>query len=288
KWHSDENLLKEDVSTIPVWVKLYGVLVTAFSEDGLSAIATKLGTPLMIDSYTTDMCMQSWGRSSYARAMIEFRADVELKDNIVAVFGHVLDECPNSIGVGATKNLKMTSQTPKGIPVGQKIAFKPKQVSKSNPFEVLTSIDNDVNLGTNGGISNSTNKRTLNVSSSNTPIGEKIDKIEQQICEGKLRFVDDDKNPLVPTSIGDSDGEVEVVFDETANLRISTSGKEGSDKGYETNGLLEQWRDSYPDNDDYDPHDDDVYENHDMSEHLQSIRDEFDITNRDRKKKYIF
>ncbi|GKD48668.1 glucomannan 4-beta-mannosyltransferase 9-like protein, partial [Tanacetum coccineum] len=61
KWHLDENLLKEDVSTVLVWVKLYGVSVTAFSEDGLSAIATKLGTPLMLDSYTFDMCMQSWG-----------------------------------------------------------------------------------------------------------------------------------------------------------------------------------------------------------------------------------
>ncbi|GJX85676.1 nucleotide-diphospho-sugar transferase [Tanacetum coccineum] len=73
----------EDVYTIPVWVKIHGVPVTAFSEDGLSVIATKLGTPLMLDSYTSDMCMESWGRSSYARVMIELRADVELKDNIV-------------------------------------------------------------------------------------------------------------------------------------------------------------------------------------------------------------
>ncbi|GKC40417.1 putative reverse transcriptase domain-containing protein [Tanacetum coccineum] len=34
KWHPDENLLKEDVSTVPVWVKLHGVPVIAFSEDG--------------------------------------------------------------------------------------------------------------------------------------------------------------------------------------------------------------------------------------------------------------
>ncbi|GKG02708.1 copia protein, partial [Tanacetum coccineum] len=59
KWNPDENLLKEDVSIVPVWVKLNSVPVTAFSDDGLSAIATKLGTPLMLDSYTFDMCMQS-------------------------------------------------------------------------------------------------------------------------------------------------------------------------------------------------------------------------------------
>ncbi|GKB38356.1 hypothetical protein Tco_0883298 [Tanacetum coccineum] len=100
-----------------------------------------------------------------------------------------------------------------------------------------------------------------------------------------IRFVDDDENPLVPTSIVDSDSEVEVIFDETANLSISTIGKEGSDKGYGTNSLLEQWRDSYPDNDDYDPYDDDMYENHDMSEHLQSICDDIDIMVLGRKKK---
>ncbi|GJT88268.1 retrovirus-related pol polyprotein from transposon TNT 1-94 [Tanacetum coccineum] len=146
-------------------------------------------------------------------------------------------------------------------------------------------VDNDVDLGTNGGISNSADKGTINVSSSNTPIAEKIDKIERKISEGKLRFVDDDGNPLVPTGIVDNDSEVEVVFDETANLRLSTSGKDGSDKGYGTNSLLEQWRDSYLDNDDYDSYDDDMYENHDMSERLQSICDDLDITVRDRKKK---
>ncbi|GJW68540.1 Rop guanine nucleotide exchange factor 5 [Tanacetum coccineum] len=72
----------KDVGTVPVWVKLHGVPVMAFSEDGLSVIATKLGTPLILDSYTSDMCMQSWGRSSYARAIIELRANVELKDTL--------------------------------------------------------------------------------------------------------------------------------------------------------------------------------------------------------------
>ncbi|GKF15294.1 hypothetical protein Tco_0056756 [Tanacetum coccineum] len=68
------------------------VPVTAFSEDGLSSIVTKLGTPLMLDSYKSDMCMQYWGRSSYARVMIELRADVELKDNIVVAMPKITKE----------------------------------------------------------------------------------------------------------------------------------------------------------------------------------------------------
>ncbi|GJZ80394.1 hypothetical protein Tco_0645388 [Tanacetum coccineum] len=214
----------------------------ALSEDALSAIATKLCTPLMLDSYTADMCMRSCGRSIYARAIFELRADVELKDNIVAAMPKITEEgyytCNirveyewKPLSAGATKNLKKTSQTPKGIPVGQKMRFKPKQVfqpiskkytantceknknnsestkevSKSNPIEVLTSVDNDVELSTNGGISNSADKGTINISSSNTPIVEKINKIKRQIREGILRFVDDDGNPLVPTGIVESD-----------------------------------------------------------------------------------
>ncbi|GKB33980.1 putative ribonuclease H-like domain-containing protein [Tanacetum coccineum] len=62
------------------------------NEDGLNVIATKLGTPLMLDSYTYDMCMQSWGRSSYARRMIELRDDVELKDNIMVAMPKLVGE----------------------------------------------------------------------------------------------------------------------------------------------------------------------------------------------------
>ncbi|GJW09843.1 beta-caryophyllene synthase [Tanacetum coccineum] len=268
KWHPDEKLLKKDVSTVLVWVKLHGVPVTAFSEDGLSAIATKLGA-------------------------------------------------------GEKKIVKKPSQTTRGVPVGPKMSFKPQkeyrhvtkkpnanssgnkkkcvkptiEVSNSNPFDVLNSVDNDGKFGTNGGTNNLVNNEATSSGSSfmnidndgefasNTLIGAKIDKIERQIGEGKLRLLDNDGNPLVPTGIVESDNEVEVVLDETANLRIPTSGKDGSDKGYGTNSLLEQWRDSYPDNDDYDPYDDDMYENHDLSEHLQSICDDLDITVRGRKKK---
>ncbi|GJZ98772.1 glucomannan 4-beta-mannosyltransferase 9-like protein [Tanacetum coccineum] len=308
-----------------VWVKLHGVPIMAFSEEGLNAIATKLGTPLMLDSDTSDMCIQSLGRSSYARVMIELRADVELKDNIVVAMPKITREGHYTC-VGEKKTMKKPSQTSRGVSVGPKIGFKPQkeyrhvpikpnvnssgnkkkgvdptiEVSNSNPFDVLNSVDNDVEFGTNGETTNLVNNRAISSGSSfmhvdnygeftsNTPIGEKIDKIERQICKGKLRLLDNDENPLVPTGIVKSDGEVEVIFDESTNLRISTSGKDESDKGYGTNSLLEQWRDSYPNDDDYDPSDDDMYENHNMSEHLQFIFDDLDITVYGRKKKYVF
>ncbi|GJW18323.1 hypothetical protein Tco_0025759 [Tanacetum coccineum] len=317
KWDSDVNLLKEDVGNVPVWVKLHDVPMKTFNEDGLSAIATKLGTPLMLDSYTSDMYMQSWGRSNYARAMIELRDDVELKDTIMVampklvgegfytcticveyewkpprcwscnVFGHVLNECPKKIVSNVVKNLNNPRQATRGDPVGLKQAEVSRQeVSNSNPFDALTLIKDD-KLGTNRGISKSAGKGSLNVahgSYSNNPIIDKIDKLENQILDGKLMFLDDDGNPLIPTSNVDSDSEVEVVFNETANLIASTSFKGRRDRGYGTNSLLEQWRETKRDAA-YDSYDDDLYESHDMSDHLQAICDDLDLKVRDRKKK---
>ncbi|GJR99185.1 beta-caryophyllene synthase [Tanacetum coccineum] len=252
KKYPNENLLKEDVSSVPVWVKLYDVPVTAFSEDGLSAIATKLGTPLMLHSYTSDMCMQSWGRSSYARVMIELKAGVELKDNIVVAMPKITRE-----GHYTCADEKKTVKKPKYRPVTRKpnassSGNKKKgveltiEVSNSNPFDVLNSIHNDGEFGTNRGTNNLVNNKATSSGSSFMNIDN----------DGEL--LDNDGNPLVSTRIMESDSEVELVFDETANLRIPTSGKDGSDKGYGTNSLLEQWRDSYPDNDDYDLYDEDM------------------------------
>ncbi|GKA73992.1 putative reverse transcriptase domain-containing protein [Tanacetum coccineum] len=92
KWNPDVDLLKEDVRNVPFWVKLHGVPIMAFSEDGLSSIAMKLDTSLMLDSYTSDMFLQSWGRSSYARVMIELWADLELKDTIVVAMPKIMRE----------------------------------------------------------------------------------------------------------------------------------------------------------------------------------------------------
>nr|GEV24704.1 hypothetical protein [Tanacetum cinerariifolium] len=71
KWSPNANLSKEDLSNVLVWVKFYVVPLIAFTEDGLSVIATKIDTPLMIDAYIATMRTESWGRLSYARAIID-------------------------------------------------------------------------------------------------------------------------------------------------------------------------------------------------------------------------
>ncbi|GJR41980.1 hypothetical protein Tco_1310083 [Tanacetum coccineum] len=264
--------------------RVIGIDVVEFRLDSISAISGNgFANNIMVFSGKK----VAYLLSSYARVMVELKADVELKDNIVVAMPkiirmaiiHVICCVVYMSGKAPAKVLscksflciKSLEECSKNTCVG----FKPQK-----EYRPVTK---------NPNASSSVNKKNGVVPTvefaSNTPIGEKIDKIERQIGEGKLRLLDNDGNPLVPTGIVKSDSEVEVIFDDTANLMISTSGKDGSDKGYGTNSLLEQWRDSYPDNGDYDPYDDDMYENHDLSEHLQSICDDLDITVHGRKKK---
>ncbi|GKD51415.1 putative reverse transcriptase domain-containing protein [Tanacetum coccineum] len=240
KWDPDVNLLKEDVVNVLVWVKLHGVPVTPFSEDGLSVIVTKLDTPLMLDFYTPDMCMQSWGRSSYAKVMIELRADVELKDTIVVAMPKNCwggDECPKNLGLYVAKKSKIPSQAPRGVPVGPKVGFKPvKQLYRA--------------VSKNNNVNTSSNKK----------------KDVESTKEGKpLKRVD---------YSSDHDSEDEVALVDNEIVIFLTSKK----VGYGTNSLLEQWKETYENADyDYDPYDDDMYEGQEIPDKIQSICDNLDI-----------
>nr|GEX92463.1 hypothetical protein [Tanacetum cinerariifolium] len=272
KWNPNVNLLKEDVGNVLVWVKLHGVSVTAFSEDWLSAIATRLGTPLMLDSYSSDMCLQSWGRSSYARAMIELRADVELKDTIVVAMPKIVGEGFYTCTIRVEKRFKPTKEY---RPVFKKSTKKKcveptKEVSNSNPFDVLNSVVNDVEL--------------VETSSTSTiPNVDKIGKLEKLIIDGKVTLVDDDGRPLKKVDYPgerDSEDEVESVDNDMARSMASEIVSFG------TKSLLEQWSDSY-ENCDYNenPYDDDMYEGQEFPDKIQDICDNLDIIVRGRKKK---
>ncbi|GJZ77594.1 hypothetical protein Tco_0642266, partial [Tanacetum coccineum] len=195
-----------------VWVKLHGVPVTAFSKDGLSAIATKLANVELKDNIF--VAMPKMTREGYYTCNV--RVEYERKPprcSSCKVFGHVHEECTKNTGAGEKKTLKKPSQTSRGVSVGPKIGFKPQKeyrhvlkkpnvsssgnkekgveptidVSNSNSFDVLNSVNNDVEFGTNGGTTNFVNNGATSSRSSfmnidndgefasNTPISEKID-----------------------------------------------------------------------------------------------------------------
>ncbi|GJV89582.1 zinc knuckle CX2CX4HX4C containing protein [Tanacetum coccineum] len=127
KWSMDTRLLKEELTRIPIWVKLHDVPIQVFEEDGISLIATFIGKPVMLDSYTAPCVMIHGGRSSFARCLIKVNSEADLVDVVTIgipslseddftketirveyewrpprcdtckIFGHVHDYCPKKV-----------------------------------------------------------------------------------------------------------------------------------------------------------------------------------------------
>ncbi|GKA23295.1 zinc knuckle CX2CX4HX4C containing protein [Tanacetum coccineum] len=106
KWSMDTRLLKEELTRIPIWVKLHDVPIQVFEEDGISLIATFIGKPVMLDSFTSSMCNESCGRSSFARCLIEVNSEADLVD--VVTIG-----IPSLSGDGFTKETIRVEYEPK-------------------------------------------------------------------------------------------------------------------------------------------------------------------------------
>ncbi|GKB48843.1 hypothetical protein Tco_0899596, partial [Tanacetum coccineum] len=82
-WTPNTRLKKETITSAPIWVKLHNVPIVAYSEIGLSLITSQIGNPIMLDAYTSVMCQKSWGRNSYARALVEVSSLNPLQDSLV-------------------------------------------------------------------------------------------------------------------------------------------------------------------------------------------------------------
>nr|GEW46208.1 hypothetical protein [Tanacetum cinerariifolium] len=91
----------DKVTRVLVWVKLHKVPVVTYSEDGLSLIATQIRNPIMLDAFTSAMCVEAWGRIGFARALIEVSADKELKQEVIMAV-------PNVDNEGASHTLEKT------------------------------------------------------------------------------------------------------------------------------------------------------------------------------------
>ncbi|GKC81534.1 hypothetical protein Tco_1137251 [Tanacetum coccineum] len=134
KWSPDLSLCKDKVTSVPVWVKLHKVPIVAYMEDCLSLIASQIGKPVMLDTFTCAICNNLWGRIGFVRALIEVNATKDLKKEVIMavpnedgtehakvniqaeyewkpplclechVFGHTLVQCPNNVKEPATVN----------------------------------------------------------------------------------------------------------------------------------------------------------------------------------------
>nr|GEY16714.1 zinc knuckle CX2CX4HX4C [Tanacetum cinerariifolium] len=140
KWMMNTRPCKEELTLIPVWVKIHDVPIQVFSEDCISLIAYEIGKPIILDSFTSLMCLELWGQSLFARCLIEIKADEALKDSITMgipfpegigftketirveyewkpprceqckIFGHMNDQCPKDAMTIPTVFIMMDSK----------------------------------------------------------------------------------------------------------------------------------------------------------------------------------
>ncbi|XP_071728299.1 uncharacterized protein [Rutidosis leptorrhynchoides] len=177
KWSPNVSLAKEDHSKVPVWIKMHDIPLVGYTDVGLSVIASKLGKPMMLDSFTSTMCVESWGRPSFARALIEVSTDNVLKETLkiatpsvkggnktvnevrieyewnpprcsgCKVFGHKDDQCPKNVIVTKAQEIvvedgfKLVQRKKlKGIVIGNQVVADDKiGTSKDKQVKVQNS-----------------------------------------------------------------------------------------------------------------------------------------------------
>ncbi|GKB14537.1 reverse transcriptase domain-containing protein [Tanacetum coccineum] len=106
KWTPSLPLRKDEVTKVPVLVKLHKVPLVAYSKDGLSLIATQIGKPLISDTNLKKeviMSVLNKDVTSYTREVIsvEYEWQPPRYDDYKK-FGHSGDKCPKIVGEPVT------------------------------------------------------------------------------------------------------------------------------------------------------------------------------------------
>nr|GEU79025.1 hypothetical protein [Tanacetum cinerariifolium] len=97
KWSPNMSLSKDKVTKVSVWVKLRRVPTVSYSKYGLSLIGSRIQKPIMLDAFTSSMCIDPWDRIGFACALIEVSAEADLKHEVIMTV-------PYEDGTGCTKD----------------------------------------------------------------------------------------------------------------------------------------------------------------------------------------
>ncbi|GJZ51480.1 zinc knuckle CX2CX4HX4C containing protein [Tanacetum coccineum] len=71
RWQHDVCLEKKEPSKLPLWVKLLNVPLEAWTHKGISALASGVGKPIIMDALTTEIFHSGKGRMGFARVLVE-------------------------------------------------------------------------------------------------------------------------------------------------------------------------------------------------------------------------
>ncbi|GJX91404.1 hypothetical protein Tco_0344730 [Tanacetum coccineum] len=215
------SLLKEELSRVLVLVKFHDVLLVAYTSDGLSLIATKIGP-----GYTKETIR------------VEYKWEPPRCSTYI-VIGHLVDDCPKASkhvvnrmdkgkgGSSGADDDRLIEASPKTAPpVNMKKVFIPgNSLNKTAQMNVSTSCNGTIYLSNSFEVLNDNNSVAEDVDSgdrivmssvqeegqNSTPLVDNINLVEQRLLEGKCMLLDDDGKPVKMidyTSDHDSDDEL--------------------------------------------------------------------------------
>lgn len=102
KWDPNVGMNKVEPKKLPIWVKLAEIPLEAWTVEGISAIGSSVGKPIIMDSMTAYVCKNGVGRNEYARVLVEIDALKGFKETIELQYR---DKDKN---VKGTKTVKVT------------------------------------------------------------------------------------------------------------------------------------------------------------------------------------
>ncbi|GJU20034.1 zinc knuckle CX2CX4HX4C containing protein [Tanacetum coccineum] len=101
KWSMDTRLLKEELTRIPIWVKLHDVPIQVFEEDGISLIATFIGKfkfkGLISWMFVTLYSIIFLRMITKETIRVEYELEATPDVDTLRIFGHVHDYCPKKV-----------------------------------------------------------------------------------------------------------------------------------------------------------------------------------------------
>ncbi|GJY08659.1 RNA-directed DNA polymerase, eukaryota, reverse transcriptase zinc-binding domain protein [Tanacetum coccineum] len=82
RWDINMCVAKTKPNKLPIWVKMSNTPFEAWSAKGISALASRIGKPLIIDAVTAGMCQAGMVRNGFARVLVKVDALKELPSKI--------------------------------------------------------------------------------------------------------------------------------------------------------------------------------------------------------------
>ncbi|GJZ75588.1 zinc knuckle CX2CX4HX4C containing protein [Tanacetum coccineum] len=239
KWSVNTSLQKEEMTRIPIWVKLHDVPIQVFEEDGISLIASYLEAEFT-ESITIGI-LELEG-PSFIREPIH--VEYEWKPprcHTCNIFGHLGDSCPKKVVNTLVVNNSTNTNTPndgfqqvvnkrrnnkknaagntiprgvpvaKGFQVGKQINYQPK-APKTNSDGGSTREETSSKVGSSSYTNEGASHKVTSIDKQN----------DKDVVDTGTMKISNISSPNPFTVLGEvEDEDIENVYDESANLNLN-------------------------------------------------------------------